>query len=476
MSLVKSFFSFSFGNLVVAVLSFISTPIITRLVGTESFGQSTLLSTISTLSMFVIMFGLDQAYLRFYHEERKELRDALLLKVMIVPMLLNFLTLASFLIFYKPLSKAILGQEAFIPILMLGILNILVMINRFGMVYVRLRGKSILYSVIHIFGKLVYVAGIFVFFYIYGDNYNVVYYATIGSVAIACVVLYFTCKQPIKKAIKIRSVKSQIKMREVYKYATPFIISSAVFWILQFIDRFFIKFYMGDSDLGIYSAAFTIMGILNITQTMISAFFAPLAYKQYKKNPKHKKLYTQINSIASMVMILIAVMLIMFRDVIGLLLGEEFRYATVIFPYMLISPIMNVVSETTVIGIMFKKKTSYNMVISIIASLINVILNVILIPILGLVGAAMATAVAYIAFFAMRTIISQMLYKVNYNLKTYTFCNILLLITATYATFVKTDIIMIIMCIVTGVLTFILYRGRDQIKLVIRNLKGKLKH
>ena len=44
------------------------------------------------------------------------------------------------------------------------------------------------------------------------------------------------------------------------------------------------------------------------------------------------------------------------KDLLVLLLGEDYRGASVMIPFLCLSPIMLTISDTTVIGITFSKK------------------------------------------------------------------------------------------------------------------------
>ena len=52
---------------------------------------------------------------------------------------------------------------------------------------------------------------------------------------------------------------------------------------------------------------------------------------------------------------LVAVGTIMFKDLIILLLGKDYREASMVIPFLVFMPLMYTISETTVGGIDFKK-------------------------------------------------------------------------------------------------------------------------
>ena len=109
--------------------------------------------------------------------------------------------------------------------------------------------------------------------------------------------------------------------------------------------------------------------------------------------------------------------MIMCKDVFVLLLGEEYREAALIFPFLMFEPIMYTVSETTVTGLVVKKKSSQQIIVAVVACLTNFLGNWLLTPLLGPKGAAISTGLAYIVFFAMRTVLSNRVFYVDYKLE-----------------------------------------------------------
>src|SRR5699024_9239991 len=104
------------------------------------------------------------------------------------------------------------------------------------------------------------------------------------------------------------------------------------------------------------------------------------------------------------------------KYIILLLLVTEYKSAASIMLFIVFMPIFYTISETTVIGINFYKKTKWHILIAGIACISNIIGNWLLVPKYGAIGASLSTAFSYILFFTLRTQISLKFYKVNYPL------------------------------------------------------------
>ena len=74
-------------------------------------------------------------------------------------------------------------------------------------------------------------------------------------------------------------------------------------------------------------------------------------------------------------------------------------------------PLLYTLSESTGVGIGIKRKTMFSLLAAIVALIFNAIGNWLLIPIYGAAGAAIASAVAFFIFFAIRTEASSRLWE-----------------------------------------------------------------
>lgn len=455
--LLKKFIEFALGSGITLILGFISSPIITRLIMPDNYGKFSMFNTVTNLILVVVMVGLDQAYVRFFYEEEKSSRKKLLRESIKIPMIINIVFSLALIIFYKPFSKFIVGQYSFTIIIMLIIQNTLGIIGRFALLVVRMQQKGKLYSVLQVMTKLTYVIGVLSLFLIFGNSYNTLILALILSNLVCVIWAIFTERNEwfgVSKKINLKTTN-----KELVLFGAPLIFSMAITWIFQSMDKFFIKAFNGYIELGLYSAAFTIIALLNAVQGTFTTFWVPVANEKYVENQeKSKKFFGKVNLIVSFGMLIIAIGIITFKDLLILLLGPKYRQASNIFPFLVFMPIMYTISETTVLGISFKKKNKNHIYIAIISALVNLVGNLILVPSLGAKGAAMSTGISYIVFFTARTLISTRLYYVNYNLKKFYICTLLVTILALYASFNTSMLILILLGMVVLFIVGFIYR------------------
>ena len=222
--------------------------------------------------------------------------------------------------------------------------------------------------------------------------------------------------------------------------------------------------------MGLYTAALKLVSVMNLIQTGFTIFWTPTAYEKYAKEPENKNFYRKAFLVVSFVMYVFGLLVIGFKDIIFLLFAKDYREASYIAPFLILMPIMYTISEITVVGINFKKKTYWHIVIAAISVLANFIGNTLLVPILGGKGAAISTGLSYIVFFAMRTAISKRLYEVKYDLSKIVMGNAVIVLVALVGTF-KRSTLETILAASVGIL-FVLFLYRSELGHLVKRLKN----
>lgn len=455
-NLIKKFLEFGFGNVIVLIIGFISTPIITRMVSPDNFGKSSMFNTITNIIAVLILVGLDQAFVRFFYDENEKGRPVLLIKSMKIPLFLCIIINIIILIFYRNISIIIIGDVSIGLIFVLLIQNIYLMISRFGLLVVRMQQKAKLYSLLQVILKLSYMISVMLLFTRLGDSYNtIIYGVVISNVITGSISIIIEWKFWISGLASNSKINTSIK--ELVKFGYPLIFTLLVNWLFQSIDRFYINKFYGYTELGIYSSAFSIISLLNALQVTFNTFWVPISYQHYNEKKDDKSFFESITVIISVVMIFVSIVLILGKDILIMLLGEGYRKASFVMPFLIFIPLMNTVSETTVIGINFMKKSKYHIYVAIISCIANILGNIILVPKMGATGAAISTGISYIVFYIIRTKISQRLYYVNYNSNRFYICIIFLIVFVGYSTFYRFNYMYLILAILCSSVVLICY-------------------
>ncbi len=428
----KSIGSFSLGPMVGAILSFLTVPIITHFISPDEYGKASMFilaqSTVST----VIYLGMDQSFVREFNLMKDNLQK-LLLNAMIVPMSLSLLVGIGSVILSDKVSHILFGNNnEKMAVFALALLFPFMVIETFALLKIRMEEKGLLYSLFTIILKAIVLVLTVILFLGYEKSFrSVVYAAALGEI-LTGTVLYFAV---IRKYRFQRMLLDRGLQYQMLKFGLPLVPAFAVGWILTSMDKVMLRTMCTYDELGLYSAAFKIVSVLSVLQACFTLYWTPVAYRWYQED-KPGSQYEMVSKIVAILMTTVCLGILLFKEVVAIILGSSFRDAINIFPFLLLFPVLYTLSETTGIGIGFKRKTGYNIVVTSIAGVSNIALNYMLIPVFNGAGAAMATGLSYIAFFWGRTLISRKLWH-KFDLKIYLIVNIVVLVNCAIHTFMN---------------------------------------
>lgn len=414
-NLLKKFISFSYGGWISLFIGLGSSMITTRILSPDIFGRTSMYTLAINLLMVLIILGTDQAFVRFFYEEEDNKRTQLLYNCLKIPIALFFLIAITILINSEIVAQYLFDEPKAIYsfFLITGLFfNIL---NRFGILVIRMQQKGSLYSNLQILSKVLNTLLIVIIYFIIGERIEVIIASTIITLFIVSTTSIIS-EKGFWRGEKDSSGKIKNNTRDIVNFSYPFMFTTLVFWLFQSFDKIALREWSTFYELGLYSASFRIIALINVIQTTFTAFWSPICYEHYENNPEDTHFFTKMNNIISFAMLTIGIITIAAKDVIVLLLGPDYRATANIMPFLIFIPVMYTISETTVVGINFKKKTKWHVIIATIACTFNIVGNMILVPRYGAVGASISTAFSYILFFLARTVVSSWFYKIKFQL------------------------------------------------------------
>lgn len=417
-------------------LGLLTTPIITRLVEPEEYGQFSLFTMYSGIALMILCLGLDQSLVRYYYEkDNDDYRRALLFKCIVLPVILG-IVVSIIVVTLTKFGYLDFGFDI-IMMLLLCIYTIFQLIYRFSLLLIRLAYNSKLFSVLNTIQKISYVL-IVLPLLILIEEYNLLILAIASIIAIfICILISIISQKNLWDIRKCEVPERLNKTKELLTYGAPFIISMGVTTIFQAIDKLSLNYYCTYSEVGIYASTMSLVNIFAIIQTTFNALWTPMSVEHYTKNKKDKYFYQKGNQLITIIMFFAGITIILCKDLFTVLLGEQYREAAYILPFLIFNPIMYTISETTVCGLVFMKKSKMQVVVAVVACFTNIVGNSILVPRLGCQGAAISTGISYIVFFTMRTVLSNYYFYINYRLKAFYTLTGIVFLYALYNTFTK---------------------------------------
>lgn len=452
-NLIKKFLSFSIGSWIGIAISVLSTPILTRLFSPEEFAKASMFDLAINIILLITMLGTDQAFVRFFYEEKEENRKYLLRNCLKISLVFWIIIAVVIVIFNERFSLLLFGIKSIDSVVLVIITSLVFLFNRFASLQIRMEQRGKIYSLMEVTLKVSELVFMILFFYLIGNRFEAINGGRALSILfIALIGIFASKKNWVFKGQKNDLINDN---KSIMNFGLPLVFTSLIMWIFQSSSRFAIKEYNSMYELGIFAGAYKIIGIFSVIQASFSTFWAPLAFEKYENDRNDFKFFENMFEIIFVSMILLGCCIVMFKDFIVLLLGDQYRGATYLIPLLSFFPIMTTVSDISKIGISFSKKIKWFTINSGLVCLINISLNLALVPRYGVKGAALATAISYVALFYLNTLVSQKLYGAKYINNKVNLLISLLFLYSFYSTYNSGYILSFIGIIIVGIILII---------------------
>jgi len=182
------------------------------------------------------------------------------------------------------------------------------------------------------------------------------------------------------------------------KTATAMFLSGILFMVMSWSDTLLVGYYMDAADVGLYRVAFKVATLITFTQFAVNAKLAPDIAALWAQN-KPKELQSSIHRVAwlnATIAIPATLMLWIFGPWMLGLFGEAF---IPLYPVMMLLCIGQLVNALCGPVMYLLNMTGHEAIAQrtmLVAMLVNLMANVILIPLMGLMGAAIATSLSMV--------------------------------------------------------------------------------
>ena len=390
------------------VLGFLATPISTRLFEPEELAKVGMFGTYASLFCSICYLGLDQAFVRFFRELPGRLtRRGLLTFCLAVALGAAVLGSLALIAFWRPLSLGMVGKPDMEIFLCLCLYSGCLVIYRFLSLCYRMEQNAILYTiqgVLHVLlTKIAYLA--------IGFSRPTGRAAIIAlTVLMGLFTLCFIIVQRRRLDIRFAAQIDRPVVRELGAFALPLVPLSVLTWLNNSVSTLALRNLLGFSAAGVFSSALGLASTINIIQTGFNTYWAPYVLENYQ-NDGRQRFYT-VHRLMSCMLTLFGLAITLLQGPVFLLLGKSYRTSVIFFPFLFLSPICYCLAETTGMGVTISKKTYWTTLIYLFSAAVNIGLCFLFIPLMGMTGAAVASALSAILTLLLRTFIGEKYYKV----------------------------------------------------------------
>ena len=389
------------------ILGYTYRIIIARYFGPEVYGLFTLgLIVFGWLIAFSI-FGLNSGLLRYislYRGKKEFKKISFVYKRVVVITLTLSIFLGLFLFLSADFISLYLFKEPnlgiFLKIFSIGVpLSVMFNISLAVMLaYEKIREHSFFFNILQNITRL----GIFILLIFFGVRENSVPLSYILSIAISLAGAYiffkYTLTEIFVKSKLNKNEKSKIT-KEVFSYSWPFLFSGIIVSFFSWVDSFFIGYFLGAEEVGIYNAGVPIAALVMITTELFINMFFPLVTREYAKGRVEviKQISKQVSKWIFIINLPLLILIVLFPGAfINLLFGNEYLLAVNSLRFLAIGMFFSSIFEVSNRLISMTGRSKIIMVDISIMVLVNALLNYLFIPRYGINGAAFATMISLI--------------------------------------------------------------------------------
>ncbi|WP_373332390.1 oligosaccharide flippase family protein [Thiopseudomonas alkaliphila] len=395
----KQIAAFAIGPIGAAAISFITLPVITWFFSQEDVGRMSMLTVAISFSTLLFTLGLDQAYVREFHESKN--KPALFKQVVLPGLFLLSITLLVLLSLDNTISFGLFGLDNTKISWLVAIAILSDFLSRFFSLILRMQEKGMAYSLSQLLPKLILLSIISGYALFDADReFDNLLTAIVVSALSVCVIFAWNTRSTWLKGLR-ESFDYQY-LKSLLSFGFPLIFGGLAFWGLTATDKIFLKELSSYEQLGLYSVSVSFAAAASIFQAIFSTVWAPTVYKWAATGEGLENIHKVTRYVLLAVIVLFS-LAALFSWVVPYLLPENYKDVQWILIPCLGYPLLYTLSETTVVGLGITRRSGLSMLAASIAFVINLIGNWFLVPEYGAKGAAISTCIAFWFFFFLRT-------------------------------------------------------------------------
>jgi O-antigen/teichoic acid export membrane protein len=408
---VKASIAFAFASFVASGISYIVTPVYTRLLLPEEYGQTSVFMTwleiFGIMAMFCLSYGVFNNGMVDYPEQRDEYSFSMLILSNIITLCFSGILLC----LYPLIAEWLKLDFAFIVLMCVVFLvqpayNFWKAKQRYELKYKLTVCVSVCASVLSPLTAIICILA----------NPSAPVYGRIfgAEIALICVYVVFYIVLAVKSKCKINTTY----WKTALLFNLPLIPHYLSVYLLGSSDKLMISWLVGDAQTAYYAVAHSVAAVVTIVWSAINSSLIPYTYEKCKKED-----FEPISRVTLPLLTLFAtvcVLLIMLApEVVAIMATPDYMEAIYAIPPIVGGVFFQVQYYIYANVVYYYKRPKYVMVASLTATVLNIVLNYVFISQFGYLAAGYTTIFCYfvqatIDYFAMRKVVGRSIYNMRY--------------------------------------------------------------
>lgn len=403
MAYKKNIFNNLLNEIFKIFISFFSSVIVARGLGTDNFGKYTFIFLIFNLIGNYGHFGIINATSYFYKRKKYDKNEVIKTN-----------SLYAF-------CNGIIIFGIFLILKFVGVFeefSYLVIFN--GFLFIFFSYISLIMRLIYISEENIIKSNKFIFT---GNliSFILLFFTYISNKMTAEIVFFikgFIVFIPVILMLKDTKLNFRIKFNgrlliDELKYGIILYLAALFIFLNYRLDQFMIKIILNTAELGIYSIGVNLAELLflipNSITTALSGKLYNINENDYESQKKHVVITAKFAFYISLILSLIAIFL---TPLISILYGQEYNRAMMIIIILVFGIVFATIGKVLYVYYITKGEPLIHLIITFVAFLTNFILNIFLIPKFGINGAALASTISYFIY----GVVYLLVFKIKENI------------------------------------------------------------
>ncbi len=397
---------FTIANLGSKLITIIMVPFYTYLLSTEEYGTIDLISTTSSMFLPIVFLSIADALLRYALDKRYDKKE-----IFSTALLIYFI--GAIVVF-----PIIWLLRFFIPnvaqyLLLCVILLVFNGLTQIMSQFMRATGHSKAFAINGVLYTLTFVICNILMLVVFKTGVSGYIFSII--IADAVCIIFGAIITKVWKYITLKLKKTVLLM--MLKYSIPLIPNALMWGIMDASDKFVIAYFLGVEANGVYAISKKLPTLID---TFHGIFHQAWQISAIEENDSSdvKGFSSKIYSFYYILMfIVVSLLLVVARPLLTVVLSEEYKVSWQYVPFLLISVVFSSLSGFLSAKFIAIEKTGIILKTTILGAVLNILFNFILIPTIGINGAAIATALSFLAVLTIRekTSIKGNMIEVNFS-------------------------------------------------------------
>ncbi|MCX8147773.1 lipopolysaccharide biosynthesis protein [Thermaurantimonas aggregans] len=235
----------------------------------------------------------------------------------------------------------------------------------------------------------------------------------------AAVIVQLLLLTPMLRPVFVFKSKG-IQLKKILSYGLPVMLAGLPGIVNEVFDRQLLKYLLPAEisleQMGVYAAVFRLSVFISLFIQAFRYAAEPFFFKN-AENKKAPELYARVMELFVLVMAIAVVLLSAFLPVVKYFIHSKFWDGLHILPLLFVAQMLLGVIFNLNIWYKVTEKTHYGITISLSGAIVNLLVNATLIPVLGIMGAALALVISHVVMVMVSYYLSRKYFPIPYRVK-----------------------------------------------------------